>query len=191
MEGEIIGKIWPPERVTEALITDLQGAFLLGNYRTEEQDIEFAIHQLVEVALRALSPGINDPFTAISCIDRLGDALTLLSGRILPSCRRYDEKHILRVITYPLTIDGIFDAGFNQLRQYGCTSVAVGLRLLEVFSLIAQNTDNAQVHHALRRHAGMVNEAMIKHLTELFDRREVDERYDLVLQHASLKEEAL
>ncbi len=191
VEGEIIGKIWPPGRVTEALIKDLQGAFLLGSHRTEEQDIEFAIHQLVEVALRALSPGINDPFTAISCIDRLGDALTLLSGRILPSCRRYDEEHILRVITYPLTVDGIFDAAFNQLRQYGCKSVAVGLRLLEVFSLIAQNTDNAQVHHALRRHAGMVNEAMIKHLSELFDRREVDERYDLVLQYASLKEDAL
>ena len=191
VEGETIGKIWPPGPVTEALITDLQEAFLLGSYRTEEQDIEFSIHQLVEVALRALSPGINDPFTAISCLDRLGDVLTLLSGRILPSCLRYDEEHILRVITYPLTIDGIFDAAFNQLRQYGCTSVAVGLRLLEVFSLIAQNTTNAQVHHAIRRHAEMVTEAMRKHISELFDRREVEERYDLVLQHASLKEDAL
>lgn len=189
VEGETIGKVWPPGRVTEAIIKDLQQSFLLGSQRTEEQDIEFAIHQLVEVALRALSPGINDPFTAISCIDRLGDALTLLSGRILPSCRRYDEEHVLRVITYPLTIDGIFDAAFNQLRQYGCTSVAVGLRLLEILNVIAQNTDNARVHQAIRRHATMVKEAMVKHISELFDRREVEERYDLVLRHAFLKED--
>ncbi|MGE3787513.1 MAG: DUF2254 domain-containing protein [Nitrospirales bacterium] len=191
VEGETIGKVWPPGRVTEAMIGDLQQSFLLGSQRTEEQDIEFSIHQLVEVALRALSPGINDPFTAISCIDRLGDALTLLSGRILPSSRRYNEEHILRVITYPLTIDGIFDAAFNQLRQYGCGSVAVGIRLLEVFSIIAQNTDNSQVHQAIRRHATMVKEAMVKHISELFDRREVEERYDLVLHYVSQAKNAL
>ncbi|MDR4493080.1 MAG: DUF2254 domain-containing protein [Nitrospirales bacterium] len=190
VEGETIGKIWPPGQATEALIGDLQESFLIGSQRTEEQDIEFAIHQLVEVALRALSPGINDPFTAISCIDRLGDALTLLSERVLPSSCCYDEEHILRVITYPLTIDGIFDAAFNQLRQYGCVSVAVGLRLLEVFSVIVQNTDNTQVHQAIRRHATMVKEAMVDHTSELFDRREVEERYGLVLRHVSPKEEA-
>jgi len=182
VEGQKIGIVWPPVAVTKKLISGLQESFIVGSQRTEEQDIEFSIHQLVEVALRALSPGINDPFTAISCVDRLGDALTLLSGRVLPARLRYDDRQQLRVVMHPVTIDGIFDAAFNQIRQHGCSSVAVGLRLLETFGLIAANTHNSDAHQAIRRHASLVKEAMLRNLAELSDRKEMENRYELVLQ---------
>lgn len=182
VEGETIGKVWPQANTTEEIMRNLQGSFFLGSQRTEEQDIEFSIHQLVEVALRALSPGINDPFTAITCIDRLGDALTFLASRVPPAYARYDEQDTLRVITHPVTIDGIFDAAFNQIRQYGSSSVAVGIRLLEIFQIMAANTHNPKAHQAIRRHAAMVKEGMVKTLGEASDRKEVEERYESVLQ---------
>lgn len=182
VEGQAIGIVWPPGAVTEELISGLQESFIVGSQRTEEQDIEFSIHQLVEVALRALSPGINDPFTAISCVERLGDVLTLLSGRVLPARLRYDDRQRLRVVTHPVTIDGIFDAAFHQIRQHGCSSVAVGLRLLETFGVIAANTHNPCAHQAIRRHATLVKEAMLRILVESSDRKEVEDRYESVLQ---------
>ena len=85
-------RVWPGDRVTESLAVRVNAVFVLGNQRTATQDIEFAIHQLVEIAVRALSPGINDPFTAITCVDRLGSALRRLAHRDLPSRYRFDAR---------------------------------------------------------------------------------------------------
>jgi uncharacterized membrane protein len=71
--------VWPAERVTDALVNQLNDAFVFGNQRTASQDVEFSFLQMVEIAVRALSPGINDPFTAIACVDRLGSALCRLA----------------------------------------------------------------------------------------------------------------
>jgi len=78
--------------------------------------------------VRALSPGINDPFTAMACIDWLGDALIRLAGRELPSGWRYDEEGRLRIIANTTDFAGIAASAFNQIRQYGSKSVAVVLR---------------------------------------------------------------
>ena len=84
-EGGALMMVWPGHRVTEALVGKMNDAFVLGNQRTAAQDIEFSFQQLVEIAVRALSPGINDPFTAIACVDRLGSALCRLARRDMPS----------------------------------------------------------------------------------------------------------
>lgn len=72
---------WPLENITDAITDSIRNAFYFGSRRTLTQDLEFAIDQLVEVAVRALSPGINDPFTAVSCIDRLSAAIAELSTK--------------------------------------------------------------------------------------------------------------
>ena len=72
-QGGDLARAWPGDRVDDELADAIRGAFYFGPRRTLAQDVEFAIDQLVEVAVRALS--VNDPFTAISCIDRLGAAL--------------------------------------------------------------------------------------------------------------------
>ena len=64
---------------------------MLGKDRTPKQDIAFAIRQLVEVALRALSPGVNDPFTAVECINRLGEGLCIVVRRQRPLAYRFDR----------------------------------------------------------------------------------------------------
>ncbi len=182
MAGEVLARVWPSHKIEDALLKKISDTVLIGSKRTEEQDVEFAIHQLVELALRALSPGINDPFTAIVCIDRLGACMGLLAGRTLPSAYRYDDKHQLRVVGHPITMEGIFNAAFNQIRQHGGSCVAVGLRLLETFGVLASTTDNLTVHEAIRHHAKMVKEEMYRHSKEGGDQKEVDTRYEAIQQ---------
>ena len=112
----------------------------MESQRTAFQDVEFTVDQLVEVAVRALSPGINDPFTAIACIDRLGEGLCRLAGRSMPSPFRCDEEGRLRVVARPTTFESVANAAFHQIRQYGRTSAAVLIRLLETFEMVAEQT---------------------------------------------------
>jgi uncharacterized membrane protein len=102
--GGDLARVWPGDRLDEELANAIRGAFYFGSLRTLTQDVEFAIDQLVEIAVRALSPGVNDPFTAIACVDRLGAALCSLAERVFPSPYRYDEEERLRVFTEASTI---------------------------------------------------------------------------------------
>jgi len=92
--------------------------FIIGKVRTPLQDAEFSIHQMVEVASRALSPGVNDPYTAIACIDNLTTVMCYLARVQFPSPYRYDRRGKLRVIADSHTFYGMLNAAFNQIRQY-------------------------------------------------------------------------
>jgi uncharacterized membrane protein len=97
IEGTPLLLVWPKEELNRQLAEKLRNKFILGDQRTYEQDVEFAIDQLVEIAVRALSPAINDPFTALMCIDRLGTALSQLATREFPSVEFADESGKLRL----------------------------------------------------------------------------------------------
>ncbi len=131
--------VWPGNRVTGQLKDLINFEFALGNQRTFVQDIDFGVSQLVEIAIRALSPGVNDPFTAMTCVDHLGSALCRLAKRDIPSPYRYDSKDQLRLITPVFTFTDVTDAAFNQIRQYGRTSTAITIRLLETIAEVARS----------------------------------------------------
>jgi uncharacterized membrane protein len=172
----------PAERVNDDLTTRVNAAFVLGDQRTAAQDIEFAIHQLVEIAVRALSPGINDPFTAITCVDRLGSALRRLALRDMPSPYRLDKQGRLRVVVFAVGFPEIVDAAFNQIRQYARSSAAVTIRLLETITVIAGALRREEDRAALRRHADMIVRGGRAGLPENEDRREVEERYQAAIR---------
>lgn len=172
--------VWPGDRVTDDLRQQVNVAFALGRERTPNQDIEFAVDQLVEVAVRALSPGVNDPFTAIACIDHLGSALSRLVRRDTPSIYRLDEQDQLRLIAPSFTFPAVADAAFNQIRQYGRTSVAVTIRLLETIAEVAHFAHRTADRGTLLRHAEMIARGARESLAEAEDRRAVDERFDAV-----------
>jgi len=171
----------PKHRVNDSLIECVNAAFALGKQRTSGQDIEFAVNQLVEIAVRALSPGVNDPFTAIACVDFLGSALCRLAQRDMPSPYRYDDEDQLRIITPVFSFSRVTDAAFNQIRQYGRTSTAVSIRLLETIAVIAESIKHPQDRTALLRHARMISHGA-DDLPEDEDRREVRERFQSVNQ---------
>ena len=84
--GMVLARVWPADRVDEELDNEIRNTFHLGNQRTPTQDVEYAVNQLTEMAVRAMSPAINDPFTAMTCLDYIGEGLALFArqGRDKP-----------------------------------------------------------------------------------------------------------
>ena len=133
----------------------IRRATALGGQRVSRQDLEFAVRQLVEIAVRALSPGINDPHTAISVLDRLGAALCDLAPRYLPN--GVTSRKGRAVLIVPATnYDGLADAMFAMIRQNADGSVAVLIRLIEVLTAVAGLERNPARLATLRRHADLV-----------------------------------
>jgi uncharacterized membrane protein len=174
--------VWPGNKINDELIDTVQSAFALGNQQTPRHDIEFAVNQLVEIALRALSPGVNDPFTAVTCIDHLGSALCRLAQRDMPSPYRYDKEEQLRVIAPVFTFADVTDTAFNQIRQYGRSSFAVTIRLLETIAEVAGCVDRPEDSAALVRQAQMIARGARDGLLEEEDRKDVEKCFQATIK---------
>ena len=161
------------------LIAMLNETVIVGIRRTPRQDVEFAIEELVEIAVRALSPGINDPFTAMNCIDRLGAALGKLSERKLPTAYRCDDDGSLRLIVRTVSFANALDAAFNQIRQFGHNSVAVTIRLLEALASVAEHVQRDEDRDVVKLHAEMVSRHT-ESFSEKHDKGEIVERLQRV-----------
>lgn len=182
IQGKNLVTIYPAQRVNETVINEIHKVFILGKERTEQQDIEFPIAQLVEIAMRALSPGINDPFTAIRCIDRITEGLTHLCQRKFPSAYRYDREKNLRIIAKTVSFPELVDSAFNQIRLYGKSDLAVNLKLLESIAVIVSYTDNLKYKFHLCKHAEMIFRGSREGLSEEQDCLQVQEEYQKVIQ---------
>ena len=133
----------------------LQDATALATHRSSSDDIEYAVRQLVEVAVRALSPGINDPHTAISVLDRLGAALCDLAGRTLPNgvtCKGGRTCLVVPSVNY----SGLTDAMFHLIRQNAQHCATVLIRALEVLATVATVERDPTRLEALIRHANLI-----------------------------------
>ena len=146
-DGACVITAYPRDRVSDEIDEDLRGAVVIGRDRTPYQDIEFAIRRIVELAQRSLSSGINDPTTALYCIDRLGEVLGRLAGRKFPSAMRLDERGQLRVLTEVVALEDLACSAFAAIARYGITDVDVVDRLAETlaklgtsFPPVAHNT---------------------------------------------------
>jgi uncharacterized membrane protein len=181
-KGDDLLRFWPNHQSSDELGEKVLGSFYFGTRRTLAQDIEFAIDQLVEVSVRALSPGVNDPFTAINCVDRLGTALCTLTERAIPSRYRYDDDGKLRIVTAVSTIAGIVNAAFDQIRQAARHDTAVTLRILESIGAVARHTRDEEFRTALRRQAEAVHRGSRDGLRDQIDREEADQRFQSVIK---------
>ena len=141
-KGSVLLEAWPAERCDEDAMKALREAFAVGARRTALQDLRFLIDELVEIAARALSPGVNDPFTANSCLDWLGAALADLARRDLPSRLRADRDEALRVIAHPITFDGFVGRAFGALAQYASGDMIAGKHFLNALGDVALSCDD-------------------------------------------------
>ncbi len=97
----------------------LQSSVALGSERVMRQDAAFGFRQLVDIANRALSPGINDPTTAIVCIDRIAEALVCLGQRGQPCEVRTGKDGAVRLVLRGPAFDRLVDVAYRQIRHYG------------------------------------------------------------------------
>jgi uncharacterized membrane protein len=121
---------------------ELTGAFDIGPMRTLQQDVEFGVIQIVDIALRAISPAVNDPSTAISCIDQLTRILIRWLGRFPPETLLFNPPHVLRVVLPWIDLDGLLNTAIEQIRAYAATDAAVSLRLLRLLHDVAVTVEN-------------------------------------------------
>lgn len=177
--NEIIG-VYPTDSLTEDLEETIFETFTIGAERLRIQDVEFAIDQLVEIAVRALSPGINDPFTAIACLNQFGANLSDLAERSIPSGYYYDDEGKLRVISDAATFKGIVNRAFNQIRQHAKDDVAVTIRLLEVIAIIIARTSTAEQREPLLRQVEMIKTTSERVIEEQGDLNDILDRYKII-----------
>lgn len=127
----MVARALPAGRIDDEARAELGAAFLLGDHRTPVQDLGFLVSQLSEMAVRALSPGLNDPNTAMDCVRRLGSLVARLAEREFPDGRLLDEQGRLRAVVEPVRFEEIVAAGFDAIRHYGARDARVAASLLE------------------------------------------------------------
>ncbi|MGZ8215323.1 MAG: DUF2254 domain-containing protein, partial [Methylosarcina sp.] len=115
-------RIVPSSRISYQIDHRLRACFSIGRHRTPHQDVLYVVQQLVEIAVHALSPGINEPFTALTCIDWLGASLRSMAERELPTSLRQDEEGRLRLIACRRNFEEMVHAAFDQIRLYGASN---------------------------------------------------------------------
>ncbi len=181
-QGNSLLRIWPEHELGDDEIRALQDVFEIGSERTLFDDILFGIRQLVDIALKAISPAINDPSTAVNCIDYLGNILVQAARRSDPELYRYDQSGRLRVIAQGVTFEQLVDGAFSQIRQYASSEVAVTLRLLKTLHEIAQATADPARTQVLWRHAQMIARGAALGIPEPHDRQQINQAVRLLAQ---------
>ncbi|MEQ9348150.1 MAG: DUF2254 domain-containing protein [Thalassospira sp.] len=188
IKGDVIGCVSPAPNKTlstdiAACRTDINETILTGNHRTAMLDVEFAVRQLVEVALRALSPGINDPFTAISVIYRLGRALPHAMTFKYPVGTWNDDDGIIRVQASLSDFAGMLGAAFDQIRQSASAKPDVLLPMAEVIESLIKLSKTDHQSTILRDHARLILRAAERDIREEDDRKAVETAINRILRN--------
>jgi uncharacterized membrane protein len=156
--GAILARVDPPAAAPPDVAVVVRDAFDLGPVRTFQEDVEWGFRQIVDIALKAISPAINDPSTAATCIDHLTRLLTRALKRFPPP---RVERHGSGTLVLPhTTAVDLIDLAFEQLRQYSRGDMAVSLRLLRAFAEVGEATAEPAIHDRLKSHARLLETAV-------------------------------
>lgn len=173
--GAVVALVSPADRVDEQLDRLIRRAFQIGNGRTPTQDVEYAVNQLTEMAVRAMSAAINDPFTAMTCLDHVGHGLMEFIRQGQKGSHYYDQAGKLRLVLEPVTFDVLLSAAFDMLRHASCDNASVLLHMLKVIDLIGQEAQTPAARQHLLRHVRLIQaESQAGNLIEQ-DRRAIDQ----------------
>jgi uncharacterized membrane protein len=148
-EGVTLLRTTRGDRITPERENEFLAAVDIGPTRTLQQDVEFGVVQIVDVALRAISPAVNDPTTAISCVDQLSSILIRWIGRAPPRRAYFDPPHVLRVVVPWIELEGLLDLAFEQIRHYGASDAAVSLRLMRALDDIVSTIDDPTLQNCV------------------------------------------
>jgi len=154
------------DRITPERADAIRAAFDLGPSRTLQQDVEFGILQIVDIALKAISPAVNDPSTAITCVDQLSRLLIRAASREAPESLAYDPPGTFRLYVPWPGFDRLLDDAFEQIRMYSKADVAVSLRILRALGDIAASTTDEEIHQLVIDRAQRVVDGCVEHLND-------------------------
>jgi uncharacterized membrane protein len=178
-QGHPVATVWPPEAADEVGRL-LENVHITGPLRTLSQDIAFGVDQLVEIAIRALSPAVNDTFTALTCIDWLGDSLRKIAVEWHPQSVHRDGLGFIRLITVPVSYERLVQRSFEKVRQAADGMPAVLIRQLDALSKVmtAAPPSRSQV---LLDQAAMIARVSDRTVAERADQADITARYQALL----------
>ncbi len=176
VEGEPLAEVWPGAAAGEVART-LGGAHATGPHRTLTQDVSFAVDQLVEIAIRALSPAVNDTFTAIACIDWLGDAMCKIAAGWTPHDVHRDATGRVRVITRTISFERLVERAHDKIRQASRGMPAVMIRQLDGLAKVTSYTVSADQRQVLLGQGAMILRSAEESVPEPSDREDVRRRH--------------
>lgn len=180
VEGLPLATVWPADSA-RAVMSALERNHFTGPHRTLAQDLAFAIDQLVEIAIRALSPAVNDTFTAITCVDWLSDGLCKITANWNPRLVHRDDRGYVRVIAAEVRYQRFVERSFDKIRQASRAMPAIMIRQLDALAKIMAYATTDDHRAALLEQADMILRSSEESVTEENDRRDVRRRYDLLI----------
>lgn len=182
--GQILIHAHPSARVDAQTADALAGCCVFGSKRTAAQNVMFLVDQLVEILMRALSPGVNDPFTAVGCLDWLQASMTISVQRAEIDPCRYDEDGALRLAVHPISFEQFASAVFDQPLQYVAADRTAALRMMQMIAELVTVCDYPARTDRLLYHAERLNEAGKRCLPVESDKEDLNSRYEQTLKIA-------
>jgi uncharacterized membrane protein len=186
VRGHPVASVWPAEAADD-VERGLRSTHVAGPSRTLSQDVAFAVDQLVEIAIRALSPAVNDTFTALTCIDWLGESLCRVPAGWRPSRVHRDAQGYIRVITVHISYGRLVQRAFDKIRQAGRAMPAVMIRQLEALTRVMEHATNDQQRHVLLQQGEMIRRAAAESVPEAEDRADVERAHQRLLTAAGVR----
>jgi uncharacterized membrane protein len=180
VQGHPFAAVWPAERA-DLVARELGRSHVTGPYRTLVQDVSFGLDQLVEIGLRALSPAVNDTFTAMTCIDWLGDSLCKVTGAWSPQHVYRDESGAVRVIATEPTYERLVQRSFEKIRQASQGMPAIMIRQLDALAKIMERAAAPDDRQLLLDQAAMIERLSLSTVDEAADRSAVSVAYEAVV----------
>ena len=178
--GGVIARVWPPE-AADSVAERLALGHVAGAYRTLPQDVSFGFDQLVEIALRALSPAVNDTFTGMTCVDWIADCLCRIAPLWHPQRIRRDADGNIRVIAFQPDFDRLVERTFDTIRQASVGMPAIMIRQLDAIAKVIEQVSDRKRRTALIRQAEAIQRSNLATVTDPADRDDVTQRYEAVI----------
>jgi uncharacterized membrane protein len=182
--GRPLATVWP-QGAAKQVALHLAEAHVTGPHRTLMQDPVFAIDQLVEIAIRALSPAVNDTFTALTCIDWLSAGLSRISGRTLIEGVYRDRFGRVRLIESDPSYARMVNRAFDKVRQAARGMPAVIIRLMDSLGTIMEETRSSEQRRILIRQADMIMLNAKESVQDGNDLEDIRRRYERILGKAA------
>jgi uncharacterized membrane protein len=176
--GDPLLKIHPASGSDEASRNEIRSQIIFGRERTPTQNALFLADELIEILARALSPGVNDPYTALNCINWLGSALAQVAENDATPAHRYDEEGQLRLVVHPISFARFADVVCQSSRQYVASDRNASLAMLRVTAEAAVRAARPERRERLLEHAARLNAAAQECLPLRSDREEIARRFD-------------
>ncbi|HET9492625.1 MAG TPA: DUF2254 domain-containing protein [Chloroflexia bacterium] len=176
VKGEALSLVGPAARVTQSVRRAVHSCFSLGHHRTILQDPQYGLLQLSDIAIKALSPAINDPNTAVMSLNEISSVLRTLAGRDIPRHVLCGSEGKPRLVTLGPTFESMVSQAFDQIRRYGMADATVAAKMLDVIAEVAERTDLQEQRVALIEHVLAIREDADRKLLSMRDRLYLNER---------------